>query len=70
MVNPNREMSPGNVAYLAYCMHVHSKSVHGEDLPMWHEVTPRIKDAWENAAIAVIEYNHTGRVTLVRGPEY
>lgn len=66
MVNPNREMSPGNVAYLAYCMHVNGKSIHGEDLPMWHEVHPRVKDAWENAALAAIEYNVNGIVTITR----
>jgi hypothetical protein len=57
-------MSNGNVAYLAYVMKVGGKSVHGEDLPWWHELPDELRDAWETAAEAAIVWQRDGIVTL------
>lgn len=45
--------SLGEIAYTAYCENVQWKSVRGEALPDFSQVSPRIRHAWEIAALAV-----------------
>jgi hypothetical protein len=50
------ERSPGQVAYEAYFDHSAGKSlVSGAPLPTWPQAVKEIRDAWEVAALAVIE---------------
>lgn len=60
------KMSGGNVAYIAYCMAIDCRDIHGVALPMWHETPPEIKEAWERAAVAAIAWERDGVVTLTR----
>lgn len=60
------KMTPGNVAYLAYCMAVDCRDIHGVELPLWHNTPLKIKQAWERAAQASIDWNRDGMVTLTR----
>ena len=47
-------MSPGEIAYRAYCEKVNWKSVGGDPLPHYSDQFPRLKEAWEAAANAVL----------------
>lgn len=53
--------TPGEIAYEAYCVAVGGVSVRGERLPTYAEQQPRIRDAWDAAAAAVVEHvtSHT-----------
>jgi hypothetical protein len=59
-------MTAGNVAYVAYGQQVNWRSVHGEVLPMWHELDDRLRGAWDIAAERAIEWRLTGKTTLTR----
>jgi hypothetical protein len=48
-------MTPGQIAYQAYCENSGGVSlVSGDGLPAWAALPPRIREAWEAAATAVI----------------
>jgi hypothetical protein len=48
--------SPAQIAYEAYCTRSNWKSlVSGADLPQWHLLDDRIKDAWDGAALAIVK---------------
>lgn len=42
-----------HVAYDAYADHTGGKTFDGRDMPKWHELPDRIKDAWRAACRAV-----------------
>lgn len=45
--------TPGQVAFEAYSVAVGGRAFNGDELPRWAQVvdkTPRIRDAWEEAA--------------------
>jgi hypothetical protein len=47
-------MDDARLAYEAYREHVGRKSVHGEALPAFDDLPPRIQEGWKAAADAVI----------------
>lgn len=48
--------SLGQIAYEAYMRHSDGKSlISGQNLPMWHAQRQDVQDAWEAAAVAVVE---------------
>lgn len=42
------------LAYEAYVVSVGGKAFNGDDLPGWHALPTRIRDAWAEAANAVL----------------
>lgn len=54
----------GQICYTAYCKRVDFKSVHGEDLPMWHEVRADLRAAWIAAADVIWQLATTGSATI------
>jgi len=51
------DKSAGQVAYEAYVDHVGGFSVRDEPLPDWSSQRERLQDAWQAAAVAVINYS-------------
>jgi hypothetical protein len=47
-------MTPGEIAYNAYCQRRGWKSFHGEQLPPFIRQSSALMDAWEDAATAVV----------------
>ena len=60
------KLTPGNVAYIAYGQQVNFVAFNGDPMPMWNEALPLIRDAWEVAARAAIDWDKNGMVTLTR----
>lgn len=63
-------MTPGQIAYEAYCEHTGWKSLAtGAALPKWYDVKPEIKATWEAAAVRLMEQlcDCTGEVKSVVG---
>ncbi len=46
-------LSPGEIAYNAYCENRKWVSVRGDKLPEFENQSPELKAAWEAAALAV-----------------
>ena len=60
-------MTPGQVAYEAYCRHCDWKSlVTDQRLPTWANLSSRIRAAWEVAATAVQQYQTVGLTEAAR----
>lgn len=54
-INPMRSYTYAKAAYDAYCESRDWKSVKGELLPQFEQQTQELKDAWWEAANAVLE---------------
>ena len=54
-------MTPGQIAYLAWCKRVYKKG--GATAPLWTELAPIIRETWQEAADAVIA-DHESRPTI------
>jgi hypothetical protein len=49
--------TPGRVCYEAYAAFSFNKSlVSGTELPAWEDQMPRIREAWESAALSTIKF--------------
>jgi hypothetical protein len=54
---PDDDITPGEIAYDAYCEARDWKSVRGELLPPFTGQTEELQQAWETAAKAVITHH-------------
>jgi len=50
------EKEAGKRAYERYAWFTGGKTYDGRDMPTWHGLTDKIRDAWCAAAHAVVEY--------------
>lgn len=47
-------MSSGRIGYKAYAESTGGKTFDGRDMPSWEKLPPRVKDAWQAAAAAIV----------------
>lgn len=66
MIRMTDRITLGNVAYIAYGQQVEFKSWNGQSMPLWGELSDKIRNAWEKAAIAAIEWHNDGVTTLTK----
>lgn len=64
MTTTTTRESRGQLAYTAYCRTVGFKSIHGEALPMFHEMAEERREAWIVAANLIWDIATTGHATL------
>lgn len=56
MTTPDLPTGYGQIAYDAYVADCGGLSIHGETLPAWPDQSEEIRQHWDAAAAAVIEY--------------
>ena len=64
---PEHMPTPGELAYTAYRDHTSGKTWNGYPMPMWADLPPAVRLAWEAGAQAVRRETLAEVITMLKG---
>lgn len=64
---PEQKKTPGELAYDGYRDHTSGKTWNGYDMPLWADLPPTVRLAWDAGAQAVRRETLAEVITMLKG---